>query len=68
MQIQFMWKDAGSNVSGCPAMYKAPGGYVIQGKLLDPETRAQLRQLAADEGAVWVPANVINRIRRPGER
>jgi hypothetical protein len=68
MQIEFMWKDAQSNVGGCPALYKAPGGYVVQGKALDAETRAQLRQLSGDEDAVWVPANVIERIRRAGDR
>ena len=58
-----MWKDAGSNVGNCPAMYEAPGGYVVQGKLLDDATRAQLRDLGDDEMAVFVPANVIDRIR-----
>ena len=63
MQITFMWKDEGSHVGDCPAIYEAPGGYVIQGKLLDDETRAQLRDLGGDETAVFVPANVIDRIK-----
>lgn len=63
MKIRFMWKDAGSNVGNCPAMYEAPGGYVVQGKLLDETTRGQLRDLGSDETAVFVPANVIDRIR-----
>ena len=58
-----MWKDDGSNVGNCPALYKAPGGYVVQGKQLDDETRAQLRDLGADEFAVFVPANVIDKIK-----
>lgn len=58
-----MWKDSASNTGNCPAMYEAPGGYVIQGKLLDEATRAQLRDLGSDESAVFVPANVIDRIR-----
>lgn len=58
-----MWKDDGSNVGNCPALYEAPGGYVVQGKQLDDETRAQLRDLGADENAVFVPANVIDKIR-----
>lgn len=66
MQIEFMWKDAGSNVGNCPAIYKAPDGYVIQGKFIDDETRAQLRDLGGDETAVFVPANVIDRIRQAG--
>jgi hypothetical protein len=63
VQIRFMWKDADSNVGDCPAIYEAPGGYVIQGKFIDDETRAQLRDLAGDETAVFVPANVIDRIK-----
>lgn len=64
MRIWFMWKDSGSQVGNCPAMYEAPGGYVIQGKQLDSATRAQLRDLGGDEDAVFVPANVIDRIRQ----
>lgn len=66
MKIRFQWKDEGSNIGGCPAQYKvtsAEGGYVIQGKRLDAATRAQLRDLASDEDAVWVPDNVIDRNR-----
>ena len=63
MQIRFMWKDSGSNVGDCPAIYEAPGGYVVQGKKLDGETSAQLRDLGGDEIAVFVPANVLDRLR-----
>jgi hypothetical protein len=63
VKIRFMWKDKDSNVGDCPAIYEAPGGYVVQGKFIDDETRAQLRDLGGDETAVFVPANVINRIR-----
>lgn len=61
-----MWKDKDSYTGDCPAQYKAPGGYVIQGKKIDqidPAIRAQLRDLGADEDAVWVPNNVIERNR-----
>ena len=34
--------------------------------MLDAETRAQLRDLGGDEDAVFVPANVIDRIRDIG--
>ncbi len=64
-----MWKDDASNIGGCPAQYKvmsAKGGYVIQGKKVDAETRAHLRDLATDEDAVWVPDNVIDRNRGTG--
>lgn len=63
MQIEFMWKTNGSATGNCPAQYKAPGGYVIQGKKLDAATRAQLRDLGADEDAVFVPDDVIDRNR-----
>lgn len=63
MEIRFMWKDTSSAGGHCPAIYEAPGGYVVQGVLLDAETRAQLRDLADTEGAVYVPANVLDRLR-----
>jgi hypothetical protein len=66
VEIEFMWKDRDSNVGNCPALYKAPGGYVVQGVKLSAEDRAKLRDLGASEDAVFVPANVINRIRSLG--
>ena len=63
MQIKFMWKTKGSAVENCPALYQAPGGYVVQGKVLDEATKAQLRQFGSDEDAVFVPADVIERIK-----
>ncbi|GAB3165898.1 hypothetical protein GCM10027059_24150 [Myceligenerans halotolerans] len=63
MDLRFMWKDEKSGLEGCPALYEAPGGYVVQGVKLDDETRAQLRQLADDEDGVFVPANVLDRLR-----
>jgi hypothetical protein len=67
--MEFMWKDADSGGGGCPALYQTRGdqaGYVVQGKAIDAEARAQLRQLADDEDAVWVPANVLDRLRDLG--
>lgn len=66
MNITFLWKDAGSGGGGCPALYEAPGGYVVQGVKLDDDTRGQLRQLADGEDAVFVPANVLDRLRDLG--
>ena len=63
MQIEFMWKTGASATGNCPAQYKAPGGYVIQGKKIDAATRAQLRDLGTDEDAVFVPDDVIERNR-----
>lgn len=62
MTLEFMWKDNGSGGGGCPSLYRAPGGYVVQGVRIDAETRAHLRQLADDEDAVFVPANVLDRV------
>lgn len=64
MQIRFMWKTGDSNTGNCPALYEAPGGYVVQGKKLDDHTRHHLRDFGADEDAVFVPSDVIDRIRQ----
>jgi hypothetical protein len=61
MEIKFIRKTAESAGGNCPALYEAPGGYVIQGRKLDEATRAQLRDLGADEDGVWIPADVIDR-------
>jgi hypothetical protein len=66
MKIEFMWKDAGSNTGNCPAIYKAEGGYVVQGRLLDAATTAQLRDLGDGEGGLFIPANVLDRLAEQG--
>ena len=63
MRLTFMWKDPGSHGGACPALYEAEDGYVVQGVKLDAATRAQLRDLAVDEDAVFVPAPVLDRLR-----
>lgn len=63
MKLNFMWKDLHSATGGCPALYETDGGFVVQGIKLDEATRAQLRDLAGDEDAVFVPANVLTRLR-----
>lgn len=63
MRIHKMWKTGESKTGGCPAVYSAEGGYVVQGKVLDEATRAQLEDLAPDEVAVFVPADVLDRFR-----
>lgn len=63
MNLTYLWKDENSTHGDCPALYKADGGYVVQGVKLDDDTRAQLRDIAAGEDAVYVPANVLERIR-----
>ena len=63
MELKFMWKDVDSGGTGCPGLYETDGGYVVQGVKLDDATRAQLRQLNDGEDAVFVPANVLDRLR-----
>lgn len=64
MQIKRLWKTSQSKSGQCPALYETDGGYVVQGKILDQETAAQLVEMAGDETAVFVPADVIDRIRQ----
>ena len=61
--LTFMWKDPNSTGGACPALYETDGGYVVQGVKLDADTRAQLRDLAADEDGVFVPAAVLDLLR-----
>ena len=74
MRIIKLWKSNNSGKSGCPALYEAdeaPAGYerygddwyAVQGVKLSPEVMAQLDQLGADENAVLVPAEILDRLR-----
>lgn len=69
MEIEFLWKWAGSQVQNCPALYRTAdgAGYVVQGPEVDAATRAQLHQRGgAGDTAVSVPRDVIERIREVG--
>ncbi|GAA0719657.1 hypothetical protein Drose_05955 [Dactylosporangium roseum] len=60
MKIEFIRKTAESTTGNCPALYKREDGrFVIQGWRITDEERAQLRDLAPDEDAIVVPADVI---------
>lgn len=60
MKIEFIRKTDSSGTGNCPAIYQADNGnYVIQGWNIDDNTRAQLRDLADNETAIEVPADVI---------
>lgn len=63
MKLEYLWKDPNSQNGACPALYRADGGYVVQGVVLDDETRAQLRDVAANEDAVFLPAAVLDRLK-----
>lgn len=63
MELEFLWKTGGSNGGNCPALYRAENGnYVVQGWQVDGTTRANLRDLGANESAVEVPADVLDRL------
>lgn len=65
-KIKFLWKDGDSRTGGCPGLHKVeegPEGYVVVGKNTDPSLRAQIREISDDETAVFVPANVLDRLR-----
>lgn len=70
-KIEFLWKADGSGNGDCPSILKVDGGYVLVGKNLDEETAAQIAAagrannsgIAADETAVFLPADVIDRLR-----
>lgn len=60
VQLEFIRKWSESGTGNCPALYRADNGnYVVQGWQVDDETRAQLRDLGANETAVEVPVDVI---------
>jgi hypothetical protein len=63
MELQYLWKDVNSGSSGCPTLYATEGGYVVQALRSTTRPRAQLRQLADGEDAVFVPTNVLDRLR-----
>ena len=63
MQIEFLWKDADSGGGGCPSLSRVPGGYVVNGIPVDEDTGAQIPHRNAGEVAVFVPWNVLDRLR-----
>lgn len=68
MRLTYLWKDPSSGHGGCPALYAADGGYVVQGVKLDDDTRAQLRNLADGEDGVFVPAAVLDLLKNRARR
>jgi hypothetical protein len=65
-KVEFMWKDDKSYTGSCPSIskvVKGPAGYVLVGKKTDPALRAQIPEVGDDEIVMFVPANVIDRIR-----
>ena len=66
VKTERMWKDASSGTGDCPSLNRVtegPAGYVVVGKPVDAATRAQIAEVGADELAVWVPPDVIDRMK-----
>ncbi|GIM96216.1 hypothetical protein [Paractinoplanes toevensis] len=69
--IKFLWKSGDSGNGDCPSIMEVDGGYVLVGKVLDEQALAQVHTvgrannsgIGADETAVFLPADVIDRIR-----
>jgi hypothetical protein len=68
-EIEFVRKDPNSFTGNCPALFRVPGGYYTQGKVVtSAEVRDRLRELGAandcpcgeDEDYLFIPANVID--------
>lgn len=72
---RFLWKDTGSGNTGSPALIEATNegapGYAVIGKTVSPSDTNAVTALgkphntrvAEDETVVWVPANVLDRLR-----
>jgi hypothetical protein len=66
-KITLMWKDGDSRTGNCPALLRVdegPEGYIVVGKNTGPSVRAQIPEISDDETAVFVPANVLDRLNR----
>jgi hypothetical protein len=64
MKLRKLAKDPDSNQGACPAVYVAEDDQavmVVQGKLLDAETTAELDDVLMDETAVRIPAETMVR-------
>ncbi len=60
MKLTLIRKTDESTTGNCPAIYaREDGRYVIQGWKIAADERAQLLDLADDEDAVVIPADVI---------
>lgn len=66
-EITHLWKDSGSGLTSCPALNAVPGGYLVVGTVVDEATVANLQAVgpgvADNERVVFVPANVLDRLR-----
>lgn len=60
MRLQRLAKDDESGNFGCPTVYLAEDGeFVVQGGLVDADTRGRLENLLPGEGAVRIKRAVV---------
>lgn len=63
-ELKFLWtSDPDCPDNNCPSLYETEGGYVVQGFKLDDATREQLRNISADEDAIFVPQVLLDRLK-----
>lgn len=65
-KLTLLWKTRDSRTGNCPSLHRVDdsiGGYVVVGKNTAPSTRSLIAEIGDDETAVWVPANVLDRLR-----
>jgi hypothetical protein len=65
MQTELQYTTASCAGNDCPARRKVTspeGGYVIIGRRLLPDERAEIPGIGIGEEAVWVPDDVIERV------
>lgn len=63
--FEFLHKDEGSNVANCPSISRVTEpeqGYIVNGIPVDADTAARIPHTSPGEVAVFVPANVIDRV------
>ena len=54
-----VWQDRGCVGGNCEAVYRVPGGVVVQGKRLGPDATARLTRLGADETALFLTPEAV---------
>jgi len=61
--VKFLWKDESSGGGGCPSISEVDGGYLVNGIPVGDATHAKIPHTADGEIAVFVPANVLDRLK-----
>jgi len=65
-KLALMWKTNASRTGNCPSLHRVKdsiGGYVVVGRSTNPSVRALIAEIGDDETAVWVPADVLDRLK-----